>query len=266
MIVLKNLEQIEKIRRSCSLVSIALSKIQEMTQPGISTEELDSWAENFCYKNGAKPAFKGYKNFPYTLCTSVNSEVVHGMPGDLILKDGDILSVDFGVLLDGYYGDSAITIPVGNVSPEALHLIKTGQECLYKGIEQVYEGNRLNQISHAIQSNAEENGYSVVRQYVGHGIGADLHEPPQIFNFTKKPNEGVLLKRGFVIAIEPMVLQFSDRVTEQKDGWTVRTKDDGLAVHWEHTVAITEKGTEILTLREKEKNYEQQKGNLNQHK
>jgi methionyl aminopeptidase len=250
MIVLKNLEQIKKLRKSCHLTAEALSEIKEMVRPGISTIELDSWAENFCYKNGALPGFKGYKNYPNALCTSLNSEVVHGLPNDRPLKEGDILSVDFGVLLDGYYGDSAITIPVGKVSDEALRLIKTGQECLYKGIEQTSEGNRLNQISHAIQSHAEKNGYSVIRKFVGHGIGKNLHEEPSIANHTKKPNEGIILKRGLVIAIEPMVLQYNNEVYE--NGWTVATVDGGLAVHWEHTVAITEKGMEILTLREGE--------------
>lgn len=250
MIVLKNLKQISKLRKSCYLTAKALSKIKEMAKPGISTIELDNWAENFCYENGALPGFKGYKNYPNALCTSLNSEVVHGLPNNKPLKEGDILSVDFGVLLDGYYGDSAITIPIGKVSDEALRLIKTGQECLYKGIEQTREGNRLNQISYAIQSHAEKNGYSVTRKHVGHGIGLDLHEEPSIANHTKKPKEGVILKRGLVIAIEPMLLQYGHEVDEK--GWTVTTKDGGLAVHWEHTVAITEKGVEILTLRKGE--------------
>lgn len=256
MIVLKNLKQIEKLRKSCFLTAKGLSKIEEMVEPGISTEELDSWAEKFCYENKALPGFKGYKNYPNTICASINSEVIHGIPNSQPLKEGDILSVDFGVLFDGYYGDSAITIPVGKVSEEALRLIKTGQKCLYKGIELAREGNRLNQISHAIQTQAESNRYSVIRKYVGHGIGKNLHEDPQIYNFTKEPAGGVFLKRGLVIAIEPMVLQYKHTVKEKKNRWTVETEDGGLAVHWEHTVAITEKGTEILTLREKEKIYE----------
>lgn len=250
MIVLKNSEQIKKIRRSCELVAKGLSQISKLAQPGILTIELDSWAEQFCYDNNALPAFKGYKNFPCTLCTSINSEVVHGIPNKSPLLDGDILSVDFGVLLDGFYGDSAITIPIGkSASKEASHLISIGQECLYEGIKQAYEGNRLNNISHAIQTHAEKNGYSVVRKFVGHGVGANLHEEPQIPNYTDKPGEGILLKKGMVLAIEPMVLQFEHHVKTRRNGWTVLTEDGGLAVHWEHTVAITDKGTEVLSSR-----------------
>ena len=252
MIVLKNVKQIEKIRKACSLVAEGLSEIKKMAQPGVLTLDLDAWAENFCYDHGALPAFKGYRNFPYTLCSSVNSEIVHGFPKKSPLLEGDILSIDFGVLLDGYYGDSAFTLPIGKVSDEASHLISIGKECLYKGIKATKEGNRLNQISHAIQSHAEGNGYNVVRKYVGHGVGAYLHEDPQIPNYTKDPNGGVLLKHGMVLAVEPMILQFKQETVTNKNKWTVRTKDNGLAVHWEHTVVLTNKGMEILTLRKGE--------------
>lgn len=249
MIVLKNVEQIKKIKNACRLVATGLSKIKKMAQPGVQTLELDTWADNFCFENGALPAFKGYRDFPNTLCTSVNSEIVHGIPNKSLLMEGDILSVDFGMILDGFYGDSTITIPIGEVSEEATHLIKIGQECLYKGIKAAKIGNRLNQISHAVQAHAESNGYSVVRKYVGHGVGADLHEDPQIPNYTDKPNEGVMLRKGMVFAIEPMLLQFGQETITRRNRWTVRTKDDGLAVHWEHTVALTDKGIEVLTTR-----------------
>ena len=256
MIILKNLAHIEKIRRSCKLVAEGLSRLSEMSQPGITTMELDTWAENFCYKNKAEPAFKGYKNYPFTLCTSVNSEIVHGMPRESTLAKGDILSIDFGVLLDGFYGDSAITIPIGNVKKEASRLIRVGQECLYQGIRQAYKNNRLNNISYALQTYAEKHGYSVVRKFVGHGVGAELHEDPQIPNYTNKPGEGIQLKPGMVIAIEPMIMEKDHKAETKRNGWTVVTADGGLAAHWEHTVLITEEGTEILTSRKGKEFYE----------
>lgn len=249
MIVLKNSEHIEKIRRSCRLTAIGLSNIKKMARPGVTTMELDTWAENFCRENGAEPAFKGYKDYPYTLCTSINSEVVHGMPRKSILVEGDILSIDFGVLLDGFYGDSAITIPIGNVSEEAYRLMNIGQECLYAGIKQAYKGNRLNNVSYALQTYAEKHGYSVVRKFVGHGVGARLHENPQIPNYTNKPGEGIELKAGMVLAIEPMLMEKDYKTSTRRNGWTVVSDDGGLAVHWEHTVLITDTGTEVLTTR-----------------
>jgi len=179
----------------------------------------------------------------------VNNEVVHGMPNDKPLRDGDILSVDYGILLDGYHGDSTITVPIGKVSEEARDIIKTGQECLYRGIKAFCEGSRLNQISYAIQSHAESNGYNVVRDFVGHGIGRYLHEEPQVFNFTNKPTEGIILPRGLVLAIEPMIMAGSKEWKRDANKWTVRTKDGQLSAHWEHTVALTKNGAEILTLR-----------------
>jgi len=251
MIVLKAESQIDKIRKSCQLVAQYLQIVKEITETedGVTTLELDDVAATFAKDNGAIAAFKGYKNFPYSICACVNDEVVHGMPNEKPLQEGDVLSVDYGILLDGYYGDSTITVPIGQVSENASRLIKTGQECLYRGIDAFCEGARLNQISHAIQSHAESNGYGVVRSFVGHGIGRDLHEEPQLFNFTDKPNEGIMLKRGFVLAIEPMVVEGSYELTHDANKWTVRTKDGKLSVHWEHTVALTEKGVEILTLR-----------------
>lgn len=254
MMILKTEQEIEKIAKANQLVASYLQLAIDVVgcEDSVTTLFLDELAELFARDNGATPAFKGYKGFPYSICSSVNSEVVHGMPSNKPLQDGDILSIDFGILLDGYYGDSAITIPVGRVSKEAESLIKVGQECLYKGIKQICEGTRLNQISHAVQQHAESNGYGVVRKFVGHGIGRNLHELPQVPNFTKKPNEGILLKRGVVLAIEPMIVEGSYDLITEPDGWTTRTKDGKLAVHWEHTVAITESGTKILSLREDE--------------
>lgn len=257
MIVLKSESQIEKIKKSCQLVAEYLQLVINTveTKDGITTLELDEIATLFAKDNGAIPAFKGYKKFPYSICASVNDEVVHGMPNTRPLQEGDILSVDYGILLDGYHGDSAITIPIGEVPKSTIKLIKTGQECLYHGINAFCEGSRLNEISHIIQSHAESNGYGVIRNFVGHGIGRDLHEDPQIFNFTKKPKEGIILRKGMVIAIEPMIVEESHELAHDKNKWTARTKDGKLAVHWEHTVALTEKGPEILTLREGE-NYD----------
>jgi methionyl aminopeptidase len=253
MIFLKDDLQIDKMRRSCKLVAKCLELTKDTAKPGMTTLELDELAALFAKDNGAIAAFKGYKGFPYSICASVNDEIVHGMPNDRPLQEGDILSVDYGILLDGYYGDSAITVPIGQVSDTITKLIKTGQECLYRGIEAFCEGSRLNQISHAIQSHAESNGYGVVRGFVGHGIGRDLHEEPQIFNFTKKPTEGIILKKGMVFAIEPMITEKAWGLKKDPNGWTVRTNDGGMAVHWEHTAALTRKGMEILTLREDDK-------------
>ena len=257
MIVLKNASQVKKIRKSCKLVAkyLKMVKILTKTTDGITTLMLDDLAEEFAQDHGAVPAFKGYRNFPYSICASVNDEVIHGMPNDKPLQEGDILSVDYGILLDGYHGDSTITVPIGEVSENARKIIKTGQECLYHGIKAFSEGSRLNKIPHAIQTHAESNGYNVIRSFVGHGIGRDLHEDPQVPNFTKKPDDGVMLKKGMVLAIEPMLVEGNYGLKRDDNKWTNRTLDGTLAVHWEHTVALTDKGPEILTLREDE-NYE----------
>lgn len=252
MVVLKTLAEIKKIRRSNQLVAGALSLLEEEAKPGITTLGLNKLAEEFAAANNAIPAFKGYKNFPYSICASVNSEIVHGMPSDKPLQEGDIVSVDFGILLDGYYGDSTLTMSIGDISEEARSLIRVGQECLYKSIESIHDGIPLNQISHIIQQHAELNNYNVIRQFVGHGIGKNLHELPQIPNYTDKPNEGIILKEGMVLAIEPMIMSGDYAFETDDNGWTVRTLDGSLAVHWEHTVAIIEGGTEILSLREGE--------------
>ena len=252
MVFLKSLDEIKKLKRSNQMVGDVLSLLKKKIRPGITTLELNNLAEEYVYDNKAIPAFKGYKGFPYSICASVNSEVIHGFPSKKHLRKKDILSIDFGVLLDGYYGDSAITIPVGKINKKTKLLIKTGQECLYKGISQAVEGSRLNQISYIIQRHAESHGYGVVRQFVGHGIGRNLHEEPQIYNYTNKPTEGLLLKRGMVIAIEPMITEGDYNTVTGSDGWSVKTVDNKLSVHWEHTIAITKSGPEILSLRKDE--------------
>jgi methionyl aminopeptidase len=252
MIVLKSDPQIDRIRKACRLVAKYLKLVIDTTEAGMTTLALNKMADTFARDNGAISAFKGYKNFPYSICASVNDEVIHGMPNDKLLQEGDILSVDYGILLDGYYGDSTVTVPIGEVSENASKLIKTGQECLYHGIDAFCKGSRLNEISFAIQSHAESNGYGVVRNFVGHGIGRNLHEDPQLFNFTNKPKEGLILHRGMVLAIEPMIVEGGYGLKRDANGWTNRTMDGKLAVHWEHTVALTKDGAEILTLREDE--------------
>ena len=217
-----------------------------MIQPGITTLALDQFAEKFALKNNATPAFKGYSGYPYSLCCSVNNQVVHGFPTDKPLKLGDILSIDFGVVFNGFYGDAAITVPLGDVKSTAQSLIKVTEESLYKGIEKAAVNNNLSDISAAVQSHAEKYGFSVVREFVGHGIGRSLHESPQVPNFGK-PGRGVKLKQGMVLAIEPMINEKASEVRVLSDGWTAVTVDGGLSAHFEHTVAITKNGPEILT-------------------
>jgi len=229
------------------LVAQTLEALKGLISPGVTTEELDRFAEEFIRERGGIPAFKGYRGYPKTLCVSVNEEVVHGIPDKRRLKEGDIVSLDLGVVIDGYYGDAAITVAVGEVSEVAKRLIKVTEEALYKGIEQARPGNRLTDISHVIQRHVEEAGFSVVREFVGHGIGRQLHEEPQVPNFGP-PNRGPLLEVGMVLAIEPMVNAGTWQVRISKNGWTVVTADGSLSAHFEHTVAITSNGPEILTL------------------
>ena len=247
MINLRTKEEIEKLRRSNRLVAQALLKVREAIRPGVTTAELDRIAEETIRKGGGRPAFKGYRGYPANLCVSVNEEVVHGIPGPRRLQEGDIVSLDLGVLMDGYYGDAAITVPVGKVSEEAQKLIKVREEALHKGIEKARVGNRLYDISHAIQSWVESFGFSVVRDFVGHGIGRQLHEEPQVPNFGP-PNQGPRLMVGMVLAIEPMVNAGGWQVKVREDGWTVVTADGSLSAHFEHTIAITEEGPDILSL------------------
>lgn len=249
MVTLKSPKEIEKLRVSNSIVAEILAALKEEIRPGINTLKLDKHAENLTKEFKAKPAFKGYRGFPYTICASVNNQVVHGFPSSTPLQEGDILSIDFGVFFDGYYGDSAITAPVGKVSEEGIHLLRVTEESLYLGIKQARYGNRLSDISHAIQSHVEANGYSVVRKFVGHGIGKDLHEDPQIPNYGK-PGFGIRLQPGMVLAIEPMVNMGGYDVETLEDGWTAVTKDGSLSAHFEHSVVITETEPEILSKRD----------------
>ena len=246
MIILKSRPEIEKMRKSNAIVAAILEELRKKIRPGIKTIELDRLSEDLALKKGARPAFKGYRGYPYSLCTSVNSEVVHGMPSERELKEGDIISLDFGILNDGYYGDAAVTVPVGDITPVAKRLLKITEEALYRGITEVKAGNRIGDISAAIQGHVEAAGYSVVRDLVGHGIGKSLHEDPQVPNYGSG-GRGIELKPGMVFAIEPMVNEGAYRVEILRDGWTVVTADGKLSAHFEHSVAITENGPVILS-------------------
>ncbi len=247
MIILKTPEEIDRMRRSNKIVAEVHELLKEMIKPGISTMDLERVAEEETLKRGAIPAFKGYSGYPYCLCTSLNNEVVHGMPSDKkILKDGDILSVDFGVQLDGFFGDAAITHPVGRITDEADRLLKVTEESLNRAIEATVIGNRLNDISYAVQSYVEGEGFSVVKDFVGHGIGRSLHEAPQVPNFGN-PGMGPRLKAGMVLAIEPMINMGGCGVKVLNDGWTAITIDGSLSAHFEHSIAITDSGPYVLS-------------------
>lgn len=247
-IILKTKAEIAIMREAGRIVAGTHEALRQAIKPGVPTSELDRIAYEYCSERGARPAFKGYRGFPASLCVSINEEIVHGIPSrKRILREGDIVSLDFGVVYQGFYGDAAKTVPVGDVSDEAANLLKVTEEALYKGIEQAAPGRRLHDISAAVQAHAEVNGYSVVRQYVGHGIGRNMHEAPHVPNFGK-PGTGPLLKTGMVLAIEPMVNVGTYETLEKGDKWTVVTKDSSLSAHFEHTVAITADGHEILTL------------------
>jgi methionyl aminopeptidase len=248
MVIIKSKAEIQKMRVPCQIVGQVLIEIEELVRPGVSTADLDLFAQTRTKELGAKPAFKGYNGFPATLCVSVNEEVVHGIPSKKrILKEGDIVGIDFGVIHEGWFGDSARTFPVGRVSDEAAKLIENTRKSLFLGIDQMKPGNHLFDIGHAIQNFVESLGYSVVREFVGHGIGRSLHEDPQVPNFGPK-GKGLLLKPGMVLAIEPMINLGRPEVKVLSDGWTAVTVDKKLSAHFEHTVAITETGHEILTL------------------
>jgi len=249
-IIVKTADQISVMREANRIVSETLTMLKELVEPGITTWELDKSAEELCIKRQGKPAFKGYRGFPGSLCVSVNEEVVHGIPSRKTkLKDGDIISIDFGVEFKGFFGDSAITVPVGKIDAEVAKLLKVTEESLGKGIEQVIAGNRVGDISRAIQSHVEEHGLFIVRQFVGHGIGSALHEPPEIPNFYLGERTPRLLP-GMVLAIEPMVNIGSHKVKVLKDGWTVITSDKQPSAHFEHSVAVTENGPVVLSRRE----------------
>lgn len=246
MILLKSPREIERMRTPCKMVSEILALLKDQVKPGVTTRDLEAIASAEAAKRGAKPAFKGYHNYPSSLCCSPNEQVVHGMPTTVPLKSGDIISLDFGIFYDEFYGDAAITVPVGEVSNKAETLLKATEQSLYEGIEMAVPDGRLFDISSAIQSYVESRGFSVVRDFVGHGIGKSLHEDPQVPNFGVS-GKGVRLKAGMVLAIEPMINQIGHEVRVLEDGWTVVTCDGGLSAHFEHTVAITEKGPDILT-------------------
>jgi methionyl aminopeptidase len=246
VVILKSSWEIDLIRKSGRIVAEALASLTKLVEPGITTLDLDRLAEEYILKRGAKPAFKGYRGYPYSLCASVNEQVVHALPSERKLKEGDIVSLDLGSIVDGYYGDAAVTVPVGQVSEGARRLMAVTQESLQRAIEAAHPGNRLSDISYAVQSAVEVEGFSVVRLFVGHGIGRSLHEEPQIPNFGP-PGHGPVLKTGMVLAIEPMVNAGSPDVMILEDRWTAVTCDGSLSAHFEHTVALTENGTEVLT-------------------
>jgi len=247
MIVYRTPEEIALIRKSSQMAALILTELRSLIKPGVMTKELDEYAEARVRSLGAKPAFKGYRGFPASLCTSVNEEIVHGIPSSRRLKEGDIISLDFGVYYEGYYGDAAVTYPVGQVSPLAQRLIETAERALYRGLEMVRVGHRISDISHAIQTYVESQGFSVIRAFVGHGIGQALHEEPQVPNFGP-PGRGAIIKPGLTLAIEPMISAGDWQEEILDDGWTAVTRDRSLAAHFEHTVVATEDGVEILSL------------------
>lgn len=246
MIILKSRHEIEKMKISNRIVVEVLEEIKKKIRVGVTTIELDRLAESVILKKGGTPAFKGYRGYPNSLCISINEQVVHGIPSNRRLKDGDLVSIDLGVYHDGYYGDAAITVGAGEITPEAKRLLDATQKALYIGIEKARAGNHLSDISNAVQMYVEGEGFSVVRAFVGHGIGTSLHEEPQVPNFGEA-GKGPLLKSGMVLAIEPMVNAGVSDVEVLEDDWTVVTADGSLSAHFEHTVAVTDNGVEILT-------------------
>ncbi|MBI3127238.1 MAG: type I methionyl aminopeptidase [Candidatus Tectomicrobia bacterium] len=246
-IMLRSPEEVEKLRASNRAVALVMKELRKVVKAGVTTLELDALAEKLLLDMGAKPAFKGYRGYRHTICASVNEEVVHGIPSKRKLKEGDIISIDIGAKLNGYYGDHAATLPVGQVSGAARRLIRCCEQALVRGIEKARSGNRLFDISHAIQAHAEEAGFSVVRAYVGHGIGTNLHEEPQVPNFGD-PGTGPELKPGMVLAIEPMLNAGVADVKVLGDEWTVVTADSKLSAHFEHTLAISDDGPDVLSL------------------
>ena len=246
MIICKTPRELDIMREAGKIVALTHKELQKHIVPGITTKELDKLAEDFIHQAGAIPSFKGYNGFRGSICASVNEELVHGIPGERVLKNGDIISIDIGAKYNGYHGDSAWTYPVGVISEDTKRLLEVTEQSLYKGIDEAKPSARLSDISHAIQTFVESHNFSIVREYVGHGIGQDLHEDPQIPHYGP-PNKGPRLKPGMVLAIEPMVNAGSRYVKTLADNWTVVTVDGKMCAHFEHTVAITETGYEILT-------------------
>jgi methionyl aminopeptidase len=246
MVIRKSRSEIEKMRRAGLIVAETLRDLKQMVEPGITTRELDAYAESKIRASGASPTFKGYHGFPASICASVNEEVVHGIPSDRKLREGDIVKIDCGATLDGYVGDAAISVGVGRVSPEIRGLIEATQESLFRAMEKMVAGNRLYDVSYAVQEYVEGLGYSVVRDYCGHGIGREMHEAPQVPNYGR-PGTGLKLKEGLVLAVEPMVNLGNYDVQTEADGWTVTTVDGLASSHFEHTIAITDNGPIVLT-------------------
>jgi methionyl aminopeptidase len=246
MIKLKSPLEIAKMKVANQIVAEALAEITTFVKPDMETLELDALAEEICLRRKVKPAFKNYRGYPRSICISINDEIVHGIPTHRRLRDGDLVSIDFGVRYDGYFGDAAVTIGVGKISETAQKLMKATEESLYAGIAKVGAGNRLSDVSHAVQKTVESYGFSVIRDFVGHGIGRSLHEDPQIPNYGA-PGQGPILQPGMTFAIEPMVSAGRWEISVMPDGWTAITKDGSLAAHYEHTVALTEKGVLILS-------------------
>jgi len=247
MIHLKSAKEIETMRGASRIVAEILLQLRESIREGATTADMDRIAEDLTLKKKATPAFKGYRGFPASLCISVNDQVVHGIPSPKrILKNGDIVGLDFGVIYDGYYGDAAMTVAIGQIPPEVAHLVKVTEQCLHKAIEQAIPGNFISDISAAVQKHAEANNFGIVREFCGHGIGRSLHEDPPVLNYVHN-GKGPKIKPGFVLAIEPMINLGTDKVKVQADGWTVVTADGKPSAHFEHTIAITANGPEILT-------------------
>ena len=250
MIVCRSAAELDRMREAGRLVGEVLTELASLVAPGVTTADLDEVAEKRIRRAGASPAFKGYHGYPATICASINEEVIHGIPsGRRVLNEGDVISIDVGVSLDGYFGDSAITLPVGQVSEQAATLLRVTEESLYKAIERVKVGARVSDIGHAVQQHVEAYGFSVVREFVGHGIGQRMHEEPQVPNYGE-PGRGPRLAEGMVLAIEPMVNAGKPAVKVLGDGWTAVTRDSSLSAHFEHTVAVTSDGPRILTARE----------------
>lgn len=249
MVILKSLQEIERIHKAGLVVADVLREIRQLVKPGVSTLALDEFAEQFIRAAGAKPAFKGYRGYPRTICASVNDQVIHGIPSkQVVLKTGDLVSIDVGAVVDGFYGDAAVTVPVETVTAEAERLVRITEEALARGIAEARPGNRLYDISAAVQRHVEANGFSVVREFVGHGIGRSLHEDPQVPNFGEA-GRGPRIQSGMVLAIEPMVNAGGSKTIIQDDQWTAVTADGSLSAHFEHTVAVLDDGPRILTKR-----------------
>jgi methionyl aminopeptidase len=247
MILYKTAEEIELIRESNLLVSKTLAEVGKFVAPGVSTEKLDQIAEKFIRDHGALPGFLGYQGYPKTLCTSVNSQVVHGIPSEkVILEEGDMVSVDCGVILNGFYGDTAFSFQVGEVKDEVRRLLTITRECLQKGVEQAIEGNRIGDVGYAVQHHAESNGYSVVREMVGHGLGRHLHEAPEVPNYGRR-GSGPKLRKGMVICIEPMINMGRRQIQQESDGWTIRTADNLPSAHFEWAVAVDKGKADVLS-------------------